>query len=159
MHRRDRDRCIDELTQYLAIPSIPDDGGHRIREGIRFQATDFRQQVSAYTSTNCRALQHSAAGMAGPPAWLLGVVASVAALSVLGDDFGLFTSLTGAMYAALGAFWFGAGLAALLDARHGGRNAVIVALSVAALVIVYIGVAFTRVPPPGSTGGPNVLPP
>lgn len=123
------------------------------------KVSGFRRQVSGYTSTNCRALQHSAAGMAGPPAWLLGVVASVAALSVLGDDFGLFTSLTGAMYAALGAFWFGAGLAALLDARHGGRNAVIVALSVAALVIVYIGVAFTRVPPPGSTGGPNVLPP
>ena len=98
--------------------------------------------------------------MAGPPAWLLGVVASVATLSVLGDDFGLFTSLTGALYAALSAFWFGAGLAGLLDAKHGGRNAAIIALSIAAIVIIYFGAAWARVPPPGaSTGGPNVFPP
>jgi hypothetical protein len=90
----------------------------------------------------------------------LGVVAAIAALVVLGYDFGLFTSLSGMMFAGLGAFWVGAGIAAVLDAKHATRNATVVALSVAALVIVYIGVAWLRVPPPGaSTGGPNVYPP
>jgi hypothetical protein len=98
--------------------------------------------------------------MAGPPAWLFGIVAAIAALAVLGYDFGLFTSLSGVMFAVLGAFWVGAGIAAVLDAIHGSRNAIIIALTVAALVILYIGVAALQVPPPGtSTGGPNVYPP
>src|SRR5262245_196936 len=98
--------------------------------------------------------------MAGPPASVLGVVAAIAALAVLGADFGLFTSLSGMMFAALGAFWVGAGIAAVLDAKHAVRNAAVIALSVAAVVIVYIGMASLRVPPPGtSTGGPNVYPP
>ena len=107
-----------------------------------------------------RASTHNAAVMAGPPAWLLGVVAGVAALAVLGYDFGLFTSLSGMTFAALGAFWVGAGIAAVLDAKHATRNAAVVALSLAALLIVYIGVASLRMPPPGaSTAGPNVYPP
>jgi hypothetical protein len=90
----------------------------------------------------------------------LGVAAAIAALAVLGYDFGLFTSLSGLMFAGLGAFWVGAGIAAVLDAKHAARNAAVVALSVTAIVILYIGVAALRVPPPGTaTGGPNVYPP
>jgi len=35
------------------------------------------------------------------------------------------------MFSCLGAFWVGAGIAAVLDAKHATRNAVVVALSVA----------------------------
>jgi hypothetical protein len=49
---------------------------------------------------------------------------------------------------------------ALLDAQHGGCNAVIVALSIMSMVIVYFGVVWARVARTGtSTGGPNVFPP
>jgi hypothetical protein len=109
--------------------------------------------------------------MAGPPARLVGVVAGVAALVVIGFDFGLFTSGVrvivglftsgaGVFIAAVALFWIAAGLAALIEPAHVTRNASIVAITVAAIVGLYLAVASTRPAPPGSSyGGPNVLPP
>jgi len=98
--------------------------------------------------------------MAGPPGSLLGVVGAIAALEILGADFALFASGGGVLFAAVGAFWIGAGIAAMIDPTHAGRNAALVAISIAACVVLFIAsVSFRPVPPGTSTGGPNVLPP
>ena len=96
----------------------------------------------------------------GPPGSLLGVVVAIAALRILGGDFALFASGGGVLFAAVAAFWIGAGIAALIDPAHAGRNAGIVAISVAACVVLYVAVASSLPTPPGtSSGGPNVLRP
>ena len=98
--------------------------------------------------------------MAGPPGSLIGNVAAIAVLAILGFDFGLFTSPIGVLFAAIAAFWIGAGIAALVEPKRAGRNAAIVAVSIAASVVLYVAVASSRPAPPGpSHGGPNVLPP
>jgi hypothetical protein len=99
--------------------------------------------------------------MIGPPSWLIGLVTSIAALSVLGRDFALFTSEIGIAFAAIGAFWIGAGVAAVSDPKHAGRNAAIVATAIVASVVLLFAIAIpSRSAPPGiSTGGPNVMPP
>jgi hypothetical protein len=109
--------------------------------------------------------------LAGPPAWLVGTVASVAALVVIGFDyvlftsgvrvvFGLFTSGAGIVIAAVVVFWIAAGLAALIEPAYATRNASIIAIAIAAIVVLYLAAASTRPAPPGTShGGPNVLPP
>lgn len=95
-----------------------------------------------------------------PPGSLVGVVAAVAALSILGGHFALFASSGGVVFAAVGAFWIGSGLAALIDPPHAGRNAALVGISIAACVgLLIASVSFRPAPPGTSTGGPNVFPP
>ena len=84
----------------------------------------------------------------------------IGALNVLGGDFALFASTGGVFFAAVGAFWIGAGIAALIDPAHAGRNAALVAFSLVACVVLFIAsVSFRPAPPGTSTGGPNVYPP
>jgi hypothetical protein len=98
--------------------------------------------------------------MPGPAARLIGGVAGVATLIVIGVDVGLFTSGVGVVIAALGAFWIAAGLAALIEPAHAKRNASIVAVAIVAVVVLYLTVASTRPAPSGTSyGGPNVMPP
>ena len=109
--------------------------------------------------------------MPGPPAWLVGLAVSVAALVAIGFDvrlftsgghviFGLFTSGAGVVIVAVAAFWIAAGLAALIEPAHAPRNASIIAMAIIAVVVLYLAVASTRPAPPGTSyGGPNVLPP
>jgi hypothetical protein len=96
----------------------------------------------------------------GPPGWLVGPVTAIAALAILGFDFGLFTSGSGLLMAAVAAFWFGAGMAALIDPKRQKQNAMIVALSIAVCLSAYLGIGRLSAPPPGTSyGGPNVYPP
>jgi hypothetical protein len=101
----------------------------------------------------------------GPPSWWIGIVVGIAALSVVGGDLALFTlslftSLGGIAFAAIGLFWIAAGLAALIDPTHAGRNTAIIAMAIVASVVLYLGAASSRPAPPGTShGGPNVLPP
>ena len=105
------------------------------------------------------------ARVAGPPSWLIGIVVGIAALSVVGRDIALFTlalftSLSGIAFAAIGVFWIAAGVAAVIDPKHAGRNAAIVATVIVASVALYLAAISSRPAPPGtSRGGPNVLPP
>ena len=97
--------------------------------------------------------------MAGPPSWLVGLVAAVAALVTLRLDLPLLTSSGGLLLGGLAAFGIGAGVAALIEPRQAGRNAVIVATVIVASVFFYVALATTRPAPPGtSRGGPNVMP-
>ena len=85
---------------------------------------------------------------------------AMGALNVLGGDFALFASGGGVLFAAVGAFWIGAGIAALIDPARAGRNAALVAISIVACVVLFIAsVSFRPAPPGTSTGGPNVFPP
>lgn len=96
----------------------------------------------------------------GPPGWLVGPVAAVAALSILGFEFALFASGGGLLMAAGAAFWFGAGVAAMIDPRRQARNAMIVAISIAVCLSAYLIEVASRPGPPGaSSGGPNVFRP
>jgi hypothetical protein len=101
----------------------------------------------------------------GPPSWLIGIVVGIAALSVIGRDIalftlGLFTSLSGIAFAAIGVFWIAAGVVAVIDPKHAGRNAAIIATVIVASMVLYLGAVSSRPVPPGtSRGGPNVLPP
>src|SRR5512138_848829 len=98
--------------------------------------------------------------MAGPPAWLVGIVAAVAVVAIVGFQFALFASGAGVVMTALAAFWIAAGLAALVEPTRATRNASVVATVIAAIVALYLGVASTRPAPPGTShGGPNVMPP
>jgi hypothetical protein len=105
------------------------------------------------------------ARVVGPPNWLIGIVVGIAALSVIGRDLalftlGLFTSPAGIVFAAIGAFWIAAGIAAVIDPTHAGRNAAIIATAIVASVVLYLGAISSRPAPPGTSyGGPNVMPP
>ena len=58
------------------------------------------------------------------------------------------------------AFWFGAGVAALIDPKRQLRNAMIVAVSILVCLAAYLGMVASRPAPPGTSyGGPNVYPP
>jgi hypothetical protein len=82
------------------------------------------------------------------------------ALGILGVEVGLLTSHIGVLYATVAAFWFGAGIAALIEPAHATRNASVIAMAITALAVLYLAVASTRPAPPGTSyGGPNVLPP
>jgi hypothetical protein len=96
----------------------------------------------------------------GPPGWLVGPVAAVAALLFVGFQFGLAASGVGLLMAAVAAFWFGAGIAALIDPKRQKQNAMIVALSIVVCLSAYLGMVASRPAPPGTShGGPNVYPP
>jgi hypothetical protein len=105
------------------------------------------------------------ARVAGPPSWLIGIVVGIAALSVVGRDIALFTlalftSLSGIAFAAIGVFWIAAGVVAVIDPKHAGRNAAIIASLIVASVVLYLGAISSRPAPPGTShGGPNVMPP
>jgi hypothetical protein len=108
---------------------------------------------------------HASIRVAGPPSWLIGLVLGIAALSVIGRDvalfiLGLFTSSAGIAFVAIGVFWIVAGVAAVIDPMHAGRNAAIIAMAIVASMVLYLGGASFRSAPPGTShGGPNVLPP
>jgi hypothetical protein len=88
------------------------------------------------------------------------VVVAIAALDIVGVGFGLFTSPIGVLYAAIAAFWIGAGIASLMEPTHAGRNAAIVAISITGCVVLFLASVWFRPVPPGtSTGGPNILSP
>ena len=96
----------------------------------------------------------------GPPGWLVGPVAAIAALFIVGFQFGLATSSIGLLMAAVAAFWFGAGTAALIDPKRQKQNAMIVAVSIAVCLAAYLGMLRSQPAPPGTSyGGPNVFPP
>lgn len=96
----------------------------------------------------------------GPPGWLVGPVAAIAALAILGFDFALFASGGGFLMAAVAAFWFGAGIAALIDPKRQKQNAMIVAVSIVVSLSAYLGMLRSQPAPPGTSyGGPNVYPP
>ena len=81
----------------------------------------------------------------------------MAALAILGFQFALFASGGGLLIAAVAAFWFGAGVAALLDPRRQGQNALIVGATIAVYLSAYLIMVASRPVPPGvSSGGPNV---
>jgi hypothetical protein len=96
---------------------------------------------------------------------LIGIVVGIAALTVIGRDFALFTlglltSPAGIVFAAIGVFWIAAGMAAVIDPTHAGRNAAIIALAIVGSVVLYLGAVSSLPAPPGtSRGGPNVMPP
>jgi len=95
-----------------------------------------------------------------PPGWLVGPVAAIGALGILGFQFALFASGGGFLLAAGGAFWFGAGIAALIDPKRQVRNALIVAIVIAVYMSVFLSmVVFQPAPPGASQGGPAVYPP
>jgi tetrahydromethanopterin S-methyltransferase subunit D len=96
----------------------------------------------------------------GPPGWLVGSVAAIAALVILGFDFALFTSGFGFLMATVAAFCFGAGIAALIDPKRQKQNAMIVAFSIVVCLAAYLSVVTSMPAPPGTSyGGPNVYPP
>jgi hypothetical protein len=96
----------------------------------------------------------------GPPGSLVGIVVAIGALNVLGGDFALFASGGGVLFAAVGAFWIGAGIAALIDPARAGRNAALVAISIVACVVLFIAsVSFRPASPGTATRGQNVFPP
>jgi hypothetical protein len=98
--------------------------------------------------------------MAGPPGYVVGLLAAIAALDLIGFGFALFASTGGLVFAMMAAFWIGAGVAAVIEPRYAGRNALIVAAVIVGSVVAYLTVASSRPAPPGtSRGGPNVLPP
>ena len=100
------------------------------------------------------------------PAWIVGPVVATAVFGILGFQFGLFASGGGLLIAAAGAFWAGAGVAAMIDPRRSWRNALVVAVWIVAAVsglVVWAQRASDTLPPdapPGAAhGGPNVPPP
>src|SRR6266581_6138880 len=96
----------------------------------------------------------------GPPGWFIGPAAAIAALSILGLQFALFASSGGLIIAAAVALGFGAGLAALIDPKRQGRNALFVAFAILVSLTAYLGLLASFRPPPGTSyGGPNVFPP
>jgi len=95
----------------------------------------------------------------GPPAWLVGPVVAVGALLILGIEFALFASGGGLLIAVGIAFWIGAGAAGFADPNRQLRNAMIVALTIAAWLSTYLIIVTSRPPPPGSSfGAANVEP-
>ena len=94
----------------------------------------------------------------GPPAWIVGPVVALAALLTLGFEFALFASGGGILIAAGVAFWIGAGAAGMVDPDRPWRNTLVVAVSIAVWVSVYLMIVMSRSFPPGSQGGPNLPP-
>jgi hypothetical protein len=96
----------------------------------------------------------------GPPGWLVGPVAAIGALGILGYQFALFASGGGLLIAAGTALWFGAGLAALIDRKRQVRNAMIVAIAVVVYLSGFLVMVASQPAPPGAShGGPAVYRP
>jgi hypothetical protein len=92
---------------------------------------------------------------------IVGTSAATATLIVLGFvALGLFTSVPGVLIAGVIAAGAGVGAGALVDPARSGRTAVVVAGFLAILIVGYvlIGQTTARYAPPGSRGGPGVMP-
>ncbi|MGH9253230.1 MAG: hypothetical protein ACRD3C_01535 [Vicinamibacterales bacterium] len=93
----------------------------------------------------------------GPPGWLIGPAAAIAALFILGVEFALFASGGGLLMAAGIALWIGAEVAAFVDPARQLRNAMVVAAAIVVCLSVYLAVVSSKSAPPGTSfGGPNV---
>jgi hypothetical protein len=89
---------------------------------------------------------------------MIGILVATATLVVLGVvALGLYTSVPGLLIAEAIAFVAGAGAAALMDVRP-ARSAVVVAVYLVLVATALLSLAHYNAPP-GSQGGPNVLPP
>lgn len=87
------------------------------------------------------------------PGWVLGS-AVACALFFIAVRFGsLAFGMPGLLFTPFVAFWVGAGAASLVDTRRPTRDAVIIALLVVALLIVYVWQVQIRL---GVQGGPNL---
>lgn len=93
---------------------------------------------------------------------IIGTLTATVALIVLGFvALGLFTSLPGLLIAGTIAAVAGTAAGALAEPGHSGRNAAVVAGYIGMLILAYMLVGQTagRYAPPGSRGGPGVMPP
>ena len=92
---------------------------------------------------------------------IVGTITATAALIVLGFvGLGLYTSLPGLLIAASIAAIAGATAAALTEPARSGRSAAVVVGYIAMLILAYVlmGQTAGRYAPPGSRGGPSVIP-
>jgi hypothetical protein len=93
---------------------------------------------------------------------IVGAITATAALILLGFvALGLFTSLPALLIAAGIAAVAGAAAGALAEPARSGRNGAVVAGYIAILILAYmlVGQTASRYAPPGSRGGPAVMPP
>ena len=93
---------------------------------------------------------------------IVGTITATAALIVLGFvGLDLYTSLPGLLIAGSIAAIAGAAAAALTEPARSGRGAAVVVGYIAMLILAYVllGQTAGRYAPPGSRGGPAVMPP
>ena len=93
---------------------------------------------------------------------IVGTITATVALIVLWFvALGLYTSLPGLLIAGTTAAIAGTAAGALAEPARSGRNAAVVAAYIAILIFAYMLVGQTagRYAPPGSRGGPGVMPP
>jgi hypothetical protein len=96
------------------------------------------------------------------PSWLVGLVASTAAVAALQFAMiGLFTSFGGLAIVAVAALAAGMVAAGMAAPEQFGRDSSVVAFSIVVLAAVYFLVlpALRGPEPPGARGGPGVYPP
>ena len=96
------------------------------------------------------------------PSWLVGLVASTAAVAALQFAMlGLFTSLGGLAIVAVAALAAGMVVAGMAAPEQFGRDTSVVAFYIVVLAAVYFLVlpALRGPEPPGARGGPGVYPP
>jgi hypothetical protein len=92
----------------------------------------------------------------------VGTITATVALIVLGFvALGLYTSLAGLLIAGSIAAIAGAAAGSLTEPVRSGRSAVVVVGYIAMLILAYVllGQTAGRYAPPGSRGGPGVMPP
>jgi hypothetical protein len=92
----------------------------------------------------------------------VGTITATVALIVLGfAALGLYTSLPGLLIAGSIAAIAGAAAGSLTEPARSGRSAVVVVGYIAMLILAYVllGQTAGRYAPPGSRGGPGVMPP
>jgi hypothetical protein len=93
---------------------------------------------------------------------IVGVISATVALIALGFiALGLFTSVPGLLIAGIIAVVAGTGVGALAQPGRSGRTAAVVTGYIAMLICAYLLLAQTaaRYAPPGSRGGPGMMPP
>jgi hypothetical protein len=91
---------------------------------------------------------------------IVGAITATAALILLGFvALGLFTSLPALLIAAGIAAVAGAAAGALAEPARSGRNGAVVDIAILILAYMLVGQTASRYAPPGSRGGPAVMPP
>ena len=93
---------------------------------------------------------------------IVGTITATVALIVLGFvALGLYASLPGLLIAASIAVIAGAAAGALAEPARPGRSAAVVVGYIAMLILAFVllGQTAARYAPPGSRGGPGVMPP
>lgn len=93
---------------------------------------------------------------------IVGTLAATVTLIGLGFvALGLFTSIAGLLIAGTIAAVAGMGVGAVVDPGRSGRNAAVVVGCIAILILAYLlmGQSVGRYAPPGSRGGPGIMPP